>query len=77
MLGIIDRSKEIIICAAVGTAGSLFISYGLREFLRATGGGYYCCSHYVHQSQGIILSFIGWLMLFVAMVSLYHSLTGQ
>lgn len=77
MIGIIDRSRGILICAAVGTAGSLCISYGLREFLRATGGGYYCCSHYVHQSQGILLTFIGWLVLFGAMVSLYHSLTGQ
>lgn len=59
MVELIDWSKEIIICAAVGTAGSLFISYGLREFLRATGGSYYCCSHFVYQSQGIIFSFVG------------------
>ncbi len=66
----------VLMYSTTGTAGSLFISYGLREFLRATGGGYYCCSHYIHQGQGILFALVGWAILFGTVVSLYHRLTS-
>jgi len=57
--------------SAGGTLGSLFIAYGLREFLRASGGGYYCCRHSLYQSQGISLTFIGWVIFIVTLINLY------
>ena len=60
--------------AIAGTIGSLFISYGLREFLRATGGGYYCCNHAQYQGFGIMLTLLGWVVLLVAAVNLHRDL---
>ncbi|QFU84474.1 hypothetical protein GCU68_18265 (plasmid) [Natronorubrum aibiense] len=61
----------IIKYSAGGTLGSLFIAYGLREFLRASGGGYYCCRHSLYQTQGISLTFIGWVIILVTLINLY------
>ena len=57
--------------SAGGTLGSLVLAYGLREFLRASGGGYYCCRHSLYQSQGMVLTFIGWVILLVTFINLY------
>lgn len=73
----IDQWRKIVTCATAGTAGSLCIGYGLREFLRATGGGYYCCHHWAYQIGGTVLILIGWLILLVGAVSLYRGLAGQ
>ena len=59
-------SERSLKCAVAATIGSLLIAYGLREFLRATGGGYYCCNHLWYQGQGAILTFAGWLILMLA-----------
>lgn len=77
MPSIIDTGKRILGYAAAGTIGSLFISYGLREFLRATGGGYYCCNHATYQGLGVLLTFFGWAILLVAAINLYQDLSGQ
>ena len=54
--------------ALPGTVGSLLIGYGLREFLRATGGGYYCCNHVYYQSMGAILTLLGWTVIVAAAI---------
>ena len=69
--------KRVALYAGVGTIGSLLIGYGLREFLRATGGGYYCCNHSQYQSMGIAVTFIGWAILIVAAANFYRDLTVQ
>ncbi len=69
--------RKIATCAAAGTGGSLCISYGLREFLRATDGGYYCCHHWMYQIEGVAFTSIGWLILLIGTVPLYRGLVDQ
>jgi len=69
--GVVQRFASY---SAAATTGSLFIGYGLREFLRATGGGYYCCNHAQYQGLGIVLTFIGWAVLIVAAANFYRDL---
>jgi len=76
MPSMMDEGTKITKYAAAGTIGSLFIGYGLREFLRATGGGYYCCNHAQYQGLGVILTFFGWAVLLVAAVNLHRDLSG-
>lgn len=73
----VNIGKRIAAYAAAGTVGSLFIGYGLREFLRATGGGYYCCNHAQYQGIGVVLIFLGWVILLVAAITLHRDLTVQ
>lgn len=70
-------SKRVAGYSVAGTAGSLFIGYGLREFLRAAGGGYYCCNHAQYLGFGIVLIFIGWSILLLAAVNFHRDLTVQ
>ena len=51
----------------IATAGTLCIAYGVREFLRATDGGYYCCDHGFFQAIGIGLTAIGWAILLIGL----------
>ena len=52
----------------VGAAvGSVFVAYGLREFLRATGGGYYCCNHLFYQTLGVVMAALGWMILLASL----------
>jgi hypothetical protein len=51
----------------LATLGSLLVGYGIREFLRATGGGYYCCNHLMYQFKGTIVALIGWWLLLSAL----------
>lgn len=77
MPSMIDVGKRIATYAAAGTIGSLLIGYGLREFLRATGGGYYCCNHAQYQGFGITLTFLGWVVLLVAAVNFRQDIAGR
>lgn len=52
--------KQLSKYAVAGTVGTLLIGYGLREFIRATGGGYYYCNHMFYQRFGATLTFLGW-----------------
>lgn len=52
--------------AAIATLGSLLVAYGVRGFLRAVGGGYYCCNHLWHGSKGALVAFVGWSILLLA-----------
>jgi hypothetical protein len=53
---------------AVGAAvGSAFLAYGLREFLRAAGGGYYCCNHLFYQMFGVLVAALGWMILLASL----------
>jgi hypothetical protein len=74
---IVDVGTRLATYAAVGTAGSLLVGYGLRTFLRATGGGYYCRDHAQHRTVGIVLTVLGWVVLLVGGISLYNRLSEQ
>lgn len=73
----IDVARRIALYSGAGTVGSLFIAYGLREFLRASGGGYYCCNLAQHQGNGIVLTFIGWVFLIIAGANFYRDLASE
>ena len=49
------------------TIGTICIGYGVREYLRATGGGYYCCNHEMYQLLGILVTAVGWAVLLVGL----------
>ncbi len=77
MPSVVDAGTRLAAYAAAGTLGSLLVGYGLRTFLRATGGGYYCCNHAQHQTVGVVVTFLGWVVLLVGAVNLYTRLTEQ
>ena len=58
--------------AAAATVGSLFVAYGLREFLRAFGGGYYCCNHLRYGFVGTVTALVGWVFLLLALYGPYY-----
>lgn len=62
--------------AAAGTVGIILVGYGLREVLRATGGGDYCCNLLQHQGTGVPVTFLGWRVLVVAALNVYRDLAG-
>lgn len=59
--------RDLVARAAVATLGSGFVAYGLRQFLRAFGGGYYCCHHAYYAAVGLLVAGVGWLCLLVAL----------
>ncbi|WP_232686544.1 hypothetical protein [Halobacterium zhouii] len=63
-----DSPTDLLQHAAGAAAGSVFVAYGLREFLRATGGGYYCCNHLFYQVFGVVMTVLGWAILLVSVV---------
>lgn len=58
-VGPLDRHQ--IARAAVAVLGSALVAYGLREFLRAFGGSYYCCNHAYFATIGLLIAGVGWL----------------
>ncbi len=57
------------------TLGSLVIVYGMNEFLSTTGYSWYRFAAY--QGSGIVITFIGWVVLLTTVVSLYEELEDQ
>lgn len=57
----VDRG--LLARAGAATVGSALVAYGLREVLRAWGGGYYCCNHAVYVALGLVISAVGWVLL--------------
>jgi hypothetical protein len=76
MPSILSSVRRIGAYAAAGTAGTILVGYGLREVLRATGGGYYCCNLAQHQGTGVLVTFLGWTVLLVAALNFYRDLAG-
>lgn len=64
-VGPLDRHH--IARAVVAVFGSALIAYGLREFLRAFGGSYYCCNHAYFATIGLLIAGVGWLGLLGAL----------
>lgn len=64
-LGPLDRHH--LASAAVAVVASAFVAYGLRQFLRAVGGGYYCCNHAYFAAVGLLIAGVGWLGLLGAL----------
>ena len=54
--------RELLARAALGAVGSAFVAYGLREVLRAWGGGYYCCNQGVYATIGLAVAAVGWVL---------------
>lgn len=69
-------AKTVVKYSTGGTLGSLLVAYGLREFLRATGGGYYCCDPVVFRTYGVALVFAGWAVLVVTGVGFTRDRSG-
>ena len=61
------RLPDRIARPLVATTGSLALAYGGREFLRAVGGGYYCCSHAYYAAAGVLIALAGWVALCVTL----------
>ncbi|MFP8954767.1 hypothetical protein ACLI4Z_17650 [Natrialbaceae archaeon A-arb3/5] len=61
--------------AAGGTLGSFCIAYGLQEVLSATGHSWY--RHAALQGSGILLVFVGWVILVLTFINLYGELTDS
>ena len=59
--------QELLVRAAVATIGSAFVAYGLRELLRAWGGGYYCCNQAFYAATGLVIAGVGWVFLVAAL----------
>lgn len=72
-----DNLKPSLKYAPLGTLGSLCIAYGLRMFLRATGGGYYCCDHGMFQVIGTVIALVGWTALFTAVLGAHRGVCGE
>ncbi|MFB6353902.1 MAG: hypothetical protein ABEJ92_07420 [Halobacteriales archaeon] len=64
-LGSVDR--DLLVRAAIAALGSGFVAYGLREFLRAFGGGYYCCNHAYYAAVGLGIAGVGWVGVLLAL----------
>ncbi|TYT60255.1 hypothetical protein FYC77_19910 [Natrialba swarupiae] len=61
--------------SAGATLGSLTIAYGLTEFLSATGYSWYRFAAY--QGNGIVITFIGWMILLTTLINLYRELNDK
>jgi len=59
----VDLDRDLLARAAVAALGSAFAAYGLREVLRAWGGGYYCCNHGFYATLGLAITAVGWVFL--------------
>jgi hypothetical protein len=57
----------VAVYSVLAAVGTLLVGHGVRESLRATGGGYYCCNHFFYQSVGVLTTSVGWAVLFVAL----------
>lgn len=64
-LGSVDR--DLLVRAAMAALGSGLVAYGLREFLRAFGGGYYCCNHAYFAAVGLGIAGVGWVGVLLAL----------
>jgi hypothetical protein len=58
---------DLLARAGVASASSALVAYGLREVLRAVGGGYYCCNHAYFATVGLAIAGLGWLGLLAAL----------
>ncbi|QFU82861.1 hypothetical protein [Natronorubrum aibiense] len=61
--------------SAGATLGCLIIVYGMNEFLSATGYSWYRFAAY--QGSGIVITFIGWMVLLTTLVNLYGELKDK
>jgi len=64
-------------CSAGATLGSLTIAYGLTEFLSATSYSWYRFAAYQDQGSGIVIAFIGWMILLTTLINLYGDLNDK
>ena len=55
-----------------GTIGSLFVAYGIWSTLFATSNAWYRAAAY--QGSGILITFLGWVILVLAAINLYGDL---
>jgi len=67
MVPVIDLDRDLLARAGVAALGSAFAAYGLREVLRAWGGGYYCCNHWFYAGLGLVIAAVGWVFLVAAL----------
>lgn len=63
---LVDVGRDLMVRGALAGLGSGTVAYGLRQFLRAVGGGYYCCNHAVFATVGLLVAAAGWVVLLVA-----------
>jgi len=66
LVPVVDLDRDLLARAAVSAVGSAFAAYGLREVLRAWGGGYYCCNHGFYAALGLAITMVGWVFLVAA-----------
>lgn len=63
---LVDVGRDLLVRGALAGLGSGTVAYGLRQFLRAVGGGYCCCNHAVLATVGLLVAAAGWAVLLVA-----------
>jgi len=63
LVPVVDLDRDLLARAGVAALGSAFAAYGLREVLRAWGGGYYCCNHGFYAALGLAITMVGWVFL--------------
>ena len=67
LVPVVDLDRDLLARAAVASVGSALVAYGLREVLRAWGGGYYCCNHGFYATLGLAITAVGWVFLVAAL----------
>ena len=67
LVPVVDLDRDFLARAAVPSVGSALVAYGLREVLRAWGGGYYCCNHGFYATLGLAITAVGWVFLVAAL----------
>ena len=72
-----DSVKAVSGYAAGGTFGTLCIAYGLQEFLYGSHGGYGGFGRYLAQGEGVVLTFVGWVVFVVVAISFYRDLRAM
>ena len=63
LVPLVDLDRDLLARAGVAAIGSAFAAYGLRQVLRAWGGGYYCCNHGFYAALGLAITAVGWVFL--------------
>ena len=69
-----DWLRTVAAYASGGTLGTLCLVYGIREFLRATDGYYRGLDRLLAQGEGVVVTFLGWAILLVVVVTFHRRL---